>query len=106
LEQIDRYRKQNNATVLLVSHRMEDVAHIADKVLVMQKGSRVMLDTPDKVFSQADLLAQMGLTVPAVTRVLSLLREKGIVLPENAYTVPDAAALLTAFLQEKGVGRC
>lgn len=106
LEQIDRYRKENNATVLLVSHRMEDVAHIADKVLVMQQGSPVMMDTPEKVFSQASKLTGMGLTVPAVTQVLSLLQEQGIILPRNAYTVPDAVALLTSFLQEKGVGRC
>jgi energy-coupling factor transport system ATP-binding protein len=106
LDQIDRYRKQNNATVLLVSHRMEDVAHIADKVLVMQDGQAVMYDTPAAVFSQDRQLESMGLTVPSVTRVISLLREKGVKIEENAYTVEDAVSVLSALLQEKGVGKC
>ncbi len=106
LEQINRYRKQNDATVLLVSHRMEDVAHIADKVLVMQDGEAVMYDTPAAVFSQDTRLEKMGLTVPSVTRIISLLKEKGVEIKEDVYTVEDAVSVLCTLLKDKGVGEC
>ncbi len=101
LERIDDYRKTHNATVLMVSHSMEDVARMADKVLVMQHSQVQMYDTVQAVFSRADQLQQMGLSVPAVARILDMLG-----LATDAFTVETVAEKLTAYLREKGVGTC
>lgn len=106
LSQIDRYRRENHTTVLLVSHSMEDVARIADKVLVMQDSRVAMYDTAPAVFAKAAELEQIGLSVPAVTRIFSLLREKGVAVDGAAYTVEQAAQTLLTLLRDKGVVPC
>ncbi len=106
LTQIDRYRKENDTTVLMVSHSMEDVARMADKVLVMQDSQVAMYDTVKAVFARAEELQKMGLTVPAVTRILTMLRQNGLSLDADVFTVEAAAQKLVALLQEKGVGTC
>ncbi len=106
LDVIDNYRKVHRTTVLFVSHSMEDVARIADKVLVMQTSEVAMYDTVDAVFSRAAELEQMGLAVPAVTRVLHLLQAGGMVVDTAVYTVEQAAQMISALLKEKGVGSC
>ncbi|MBP3382207.1 MAG: energy-coupling factor transporter ATPase [Clostridia bacterium] len=106
LDVIDNYRRTHNTTVLFVSHSMEDVARIADKVLVMQKSEVAMYDTVNAVFSRAAELENIGLSVPAVTRVLHLLRAGGLGVDTAVYTVDDAAKMIAALLQEKGVGSC
>lgn len=106
LTQIDRYRKENGTTVLMVSHSMEDVARMADKVLVMQESRAVMYDTVKAVFARAEELQQMGLTVPAVTRMLTMLQKNGFDLDADVFTVEAAAQKIAAFLKEKGVGTC
>ncbi len=94
LEMIRRYRAERQTTVLLVSHSMEDVAAVADRVLVMDHGTPAMLDTVERVFSRADELEAMGLTVPAVTKVMMLLRERGIDIGTDVYTVEQAVRRL------------
>ncbi len=106
LTQIDRYRKENHTTVLMVSHSMEDVARMADKVLVMQASEVAMYDTVTAVFARADELHAMGLTVPAVTRMLTMLQKNGVEIGTDVFTVEAAAERLAAFLKEKGVGTC
>lgn len=106
LERIDEYRKSNNATVLMVSHSMEDVARMADKVLVMQQSEVAMYDTVQSVFARAAELEQIGLSVPSVTRILGMLRQQGFAVNTNAFTVEDAARTLVAYLREQGVSGC
>ncbi len=106
LQVIDTYRKNYHATVLMVSHSMEDVARIADKVIVMLNSRVAMEGSVSAVFERVDQLEAMGLTVPAVTKILHMLREKGLAVDTNVYTVEDAAQMLTAFLREQGVGVC
>ena len=96
LAQILAYKQQTGATVVLISHSMEDVARCADRVLVMQHGRAAMFAPTAEVFSRAQELTEMGLTVPAVTQVFMLLREKGVPVGENVYTVEQAAERLTA----------
>ncbi len=96
LAQIEAYRKANGTTVLLVSHSMEDVARLADRVLVMHKGKLKMLAPTDEVFSRADELEEMGLSVPAVTKVFMGLKNRGIDVGQNAYTVESAVSALVA----------
>ncbi len=106
LDVIDNYRRTHNTTVLFVSHSMEDVARIADKVLVMQASEVAMYDTVDAVFSRAEELEKIGLSVPAVTRILHLLKTGGLPVDTSVYTVDKAAAMIASLLKEKGVGSC
>ena len=91
LAMITDYRLSHpDTTVLLVTHSMEDVARMADRVLVMHEGQVAMCDTVSAVFSRADELEQMGLSVPAVTRVILLLQRRGVDIGTDVYTVEQA----------------
>ena len=98
LSMIREYQKTKGTTVLLVTHSMEDVARVADRVLVMNHGSVAMLDTVEQVFSRAEELEEIGLTVPAVTKILLLLRQQGVAVDTAAYTVDQAVAQLLPLL--------
>lgn len=98
LTMIRDYRTRSGKTVLLVSHSMEDIARLADRVLVMRHGEVAMLDTVERVFARADELEDMGLTVPAVTKILLLLRQKGVDVGTDVYTVERAVERLLPLL--------
>lgn len=100
LEQIEAYRRECGTTVLLVSHRMEDVARVADRVLVMDHGRVAMYDETAAVFSRADELAAIGLDIPAVTRVFMGLRAHGVSVGENVYTTEQAVQRLLPLLKK------
>ena len=104
LAQIRRYRQEHGTTVLLVSHSMEDVASLADRVLVMHEGRVAMLAPTEEVFSRAEELSAMGLSVPAVTRIFMGLRERGFDVGGNAYTVEQALRRLLPLLRKGGAG--
>ncbi len=86
-ELIRQYREKTGSTVIIVSHSMEDVARIATKALVMNKGEVAMFDTIDKVFSEAESLVSMGLNVPQITRIFMKLKNDGFPINENIYSV-------------------
>lgn len=88
---IKDYRDRFNATVVIISHSMEDMALLADKLLVMNKGEKYMFGTPKEIFANREKLLNCGLDVPMVTSVILLLREKGIDLPIDIITVEEAA---------------
>ncbi len=90
LRMITSYRAKTGCTVLLVSHSMEDVASIADRILVMNQAQVAFFDTVDAVFSHASELKEMGLDIPQITQLMLSLREKGIDVPANLYTVRQA----------------
>lgn len=98
LAMIRDYRTRSGKTVLLVSHSMEDIARLADRVLVMRGGEVAMLDTVERVFARAEELEEMGLTVPAVTKILLLLRQQGVDIGTDVYTVDEAAERLLPLL--------
>ncbi len=98
LTMIQDYRTRSGKTVLLVSHSMEDIARLADRVLVMRHGEVAMLDTVERVFARADELEEMGLTVPAVTKILLLLRQSGVDIGTDVYTVDRAVERLLPLL--------
>ena len=89
--------------MLLVSHSMEDVANYADKVLVMNDAKVFAYDTVENVFARSEELKAIRLAVPQVTNVFHRLREEGLAVPENVYTVGYARRKLLAILEEKGV---
>ncbi len=98
LTMIQDYRTRSGKTVLLVSHSMEDIARLADRVLVMRRGEVAMLDTVERVFARADELEEMGLTVPAVTKILLLLGQSGVDIGTDVYTVDRAVERLLPLL--------
>ena len=91
---IQNYRKATDATVIIISHSMEDMAEVTDKILVMNEGKLAFFDTPKEVFGKEKELSQMGLNVPIVTRVFTELQKMGIDLPYKPLTVNDAVQLL------------
>lgn len=92
LNLVKDYQRQEGNTVIFVSHSMEDVAKIASKVLVMNKGKVAMLGTVDEVYSRGNELKQMGLNVPEITDVFLKLREMGVPCKTNIYTIEQAKA--------------
>ena len=99
---IHDYRKATNATVIIISHSMEDMALFADKLLVMNKGELCMFDTVSNVFSQPEFLKSIGLNVPIVTRVFACLRDMGVKVEQNVFTVEQAVSVLKALKEGKG----
>ena len=91
---IQNYRKATDATVIIISHSMEDMAEVADKILVMNEGKLAFFDTPKEVFAKEKELGEMGLNVPIVTRVFTELEKMGINIPYKPLTVGDAVKLL------------
>jgi energy-coupling factor transport system ATP-binding protein len=94
LANIRQYHDAKNATVILVSHSMEEVARSVDRIVVVNDGTLPLEGIPAQVFQQDEALKRMGLDVPQVTQVFRFLREKGIDLP-SVYTVEEAVAALT-----------
>ena len=93
LENIQAYRRAKNATVMMVSHSMSDVARLTDRLLVMNNARLAMDGTPDEVFRRADQLVKMGLDIPEVTRVFLRLQEMGLPV-EPVYSIDQAVAAL------------
>ena len=94
LGMLEKLRQETGCSIIMVSHSMEDVARHADRILVMNKGEIVYLDTPRNVFSHSGELAQMGLSLPAPCRVAALLRAKGKDAPLDICTREDLEAWL------------
>ena len=94
LENIENYRKTTGATILMVSHSMDDVAKMADRLLVLREGENVMCAPPGEVFSHAEELRAIGLSVPQVTKLFLRLRALGLPVNPAVYTVPQALAQL------------
>lgn len=101
LANIERYRQAKNATIMMVSHSMDDVARLTDRLLVMN-GSRLAMDgAPGDVFARAVELVEMGLSIPSVTRVFMQLSRMGLDVG-SVYTVEQAVAALERLRGEAG----
>lgn len=101
LRQIRGLHRQTGATVLLVSHSMEDVAEYVDRVIAMNDGRIVLDGTPREVFSQRDALLSIGLAVPQITELAYHLRERGFTLPTAVITLEEALPLIEEELRRK-----
>ena len=100
LMNIQRYREAKNATIMMVSHSMNDVARLSDRLLVLN-GSHIAWDgTPDEVFCHAKELEQIGLDIPQITRLFMRLREFGLPV-EPVYTMEQAVATLKKLKEGK-----
>ena len=103
LKNIEDYRKKHNATVMMVSHSMDDVARLTDRLLVMNGSELAMDGTPAEVFARAEELVEMGLNIPQVTRVFLELRAMGLDV-EPVYTIDQAVEALKAI--KGGAAKC
>lgn len=102
LSQIVQYHKERKNTVILVSHSMEDIARVADKIIVMNKSNLVMFDKTKEVFSKGRELEEIGLRVPQITKIMLELREKGFNVPEGILTVDEAMDCISSLLDKEG----
>lgn len=102
LNQILAYHKERKNTVILVSHSMEDIARVADRILVMNKGNAEILAPKREVFAQGERLEKMGLRVPQITKITQLLQKKGIDLPDGILTVEKAFDSIMTLLKKEG----
>lgn len=99
LENIRSYREATGATVVMISHSMDDVAALADRLLVLNDGAMEMLGTPSQIFAQAERLREIGLSVPQVTSLFIRLHELGLNVDPATYT---QASALQQLLSLKG----
>ncbi len=100
MDNICRYRKESGATVIIVSHNMDDAARLTERLIVFDHGSVAMDGSPEEVFSRPEKLVEIGLNVPQSTALAMALREKGVALSGSIYTHAQLMAAL------KGVGAC
>lgn len=102
-DNICAYREKTGATVIIVSHSMDDVARLADRIIVFDHGTVVMDGTPAEVFSEPQKLIDIGLSIPHSTEIAMALRERGMDIPASIYTHEQ---LREAIFKAKGVRPC
>lgn len=102
LSQIVQYHKKRKNTVLLVSHSMEDIARVADRIIVMNESHLVMFDKTREVFSHGRELEKIGLRVPQITKIMLELKEKGYDVPDGILTVDEAFSAVSSLLKKEG----
>ena len=103
LDNIFRYREKSGATVLIVSHSMDDVARFAERIIVFHEGTVAMDGTPPEVFSHAQELVEIGLNVPKASELALALRKRNIPLPDSVFTHEQ---LLEALLKAREGRSC
>lgn len=102
LSQIVQYHKKRKNTVLLVSHSMEDIARVADRIMVMNSSKLVMFDETKKIFSHSRELEKYGLRVPQITKIMLKLKEKGYDVSDGVLTVDSALSQIYSLLNREG----
>ena len=102
LSEIKAYHEKRGATVILVSHSMEDVARFATHVLILNRSKVAMYGKTREIFSRVDELVEMGLEVPQISRVFSKLRADGVDVPDSVLTVAEAKSTVLRLLGKGG----
>ena len=102
LDEIENYHKDTGATVLFVSHRMEDIAKTCSRIMVMSDAKLAMFDTVQNVFARADELVSMGLDIPQITRVFLDLKKSGYDIDGSVFTPERAVEEIFGYLNKKG----
>ena len=105
LSQVKNYHKETGSTVILVSHSMEDIANYADKVLVMEQGKVYNYANTEEIFKDAENLSKMGLGIPDITKVFLKLKEMGLDIDTDVYTIPYAVKTLLKYKENNGGGQ-
>ena len=107
-EMLDLVKRIHEAgtTVVMVSHSMDDVGRLCDRLIVLEHGHVAFTGTPAEVFRHGDELRAIGLDVPECARLAAALREKGFSLPEDIYSYDDVRSALPKMLKGEGDARC
>jgi len=99
LEQIQRFHQEFGLTIILVSHSMEDIGRLVNRIIVMDGGKIALTGIPGEVFSRSEELVNMGLGVPQITTLMKRLNGEGYQLPEDLFTVRDAKKTILEWLR-------
>jgi energy-coupling factor transport system ATP-binding protein len=100
LVQIQKLHKEYGMTIVLVSHSMEDVAKVANRVIVMNSGEIILDGEPKEVFKESEVLESVGLAVPQVTYLIKALIEKGFKIDKDIFTIDQAKEDLIKILRK------
>ena len=100
-DSIVKYQKETGATIIIVSHSMEDMARLCDELIVMAHAKVVMQGNCDEVFSKAGMLEEIGLSIPQITSFMLKLRARGIDVNAGVYTVKDAAEEIQRIIKDR-----
>ncbi len=100
LDNISKFHKETNSTIIFVTHSMEDVAKYASKILVMNKGKKLFYDVADNIFSMFDKLDKIGLSIPQISRIFMELEGKGIKIDKSILTVEDGVNMISSLLKK------
>jgi len=101
LSQIKNLHEQRGMTIILVSHSMEDIARLVDRIIVMNRGKIALVGKPEEVFSCVEELHAMGLGIPQITQVMRGLKARGMDVPDNIYTVDRAVKVILERIRGK-----
>ena len=101
LNQIKELHSKYKITVILVSHSMEDIARLVSKIIVMDRGKIALIGTPREIFREAEKLEKIGLGLPQMTRLVKKLREKGINIRDNVFTVEEVKNEILKLVRDK-----
>lgn len=99
LSEIKSIHEKRKITVILVSHSMEDVAKIAERIIVMDKGKVFLDSNPREIFRNEDKLLSVGLGIPQITSLMRALKKKGLDINEDSITVEEAKESLIKYLR-------
>ncbi|MBC6678769.1 energy-coupling factor transporter ATPase [Zhenpiania hominis] len=100
LQMIEKVHSHEGNIIFLISHNMDDIARMADKILVMDNGRLAMQGTAEEIFSQEEKLASMGLALPSSAQLMKLARKKGLPFDGNFLRIEDAEEALYQFLKK------
>ncbi len=101
MEQVSRLHREENLTVILVTHNMEEIARLAEKLFVFYRGELVMQGLPAEVFKSVDLIRETGLEIPVLSDLLQQLLRKGKDIRTDLFTVPEVAEEILRFSREE-----
>ena len=90
MKSIMGYKARTGATIVIVSHSMEDMAKYCDELIVLSSGKLLMSGKKEEVFGRSEELTSVGLDVPQITKMMNLLTKMGIPVSDSVYTVDDA----------------
>lgn len=99
LNNINNLYQEENMTIILVSHSMEEIARLVNRIVVLEHGEILMDGKPKEIFSRHEELRQIGLDVPQITELMIKLREKGMDIPTDVLTVEEAEMVLKEYLR-------
>lgn len=103
LKKIKKLHKQENITIIMVSHNMDDIALLADKVAIMNQGKLMIYDEPRKVFAQKEIIENAGLLEPEVVQLLRKIQDIGLDVDINVLNKEEALNSIVAALRKRGI---